>query len=142
MFDSNLSGASDSLNQFADPIYTGLSDNGEISNLFASPSGISRSIAEAQASLQAIATSPDLMPKLEIAFGTQFDRDIATSLFQHFARGDFSALPTVEILSDSVLPTANGAFAAQTNKVYLNDRFVTENAAKLDVLTGVVLGNM
>jgi RTX calcium-binding nonapeptide repeat (4 copies) len=139
MFDSNLSNASDSLSQFVDPTSAGLSNNGEISNLFASQSGISRAIADAKTSLQAIATSTDLMTKLEIAFGTEFDRGIANSLFQHFASGDFSDLPTVEILPDRVLPTANSAFAAATDRVYLSDRFVAENVAKPDAITGVLL---
>jgi surface antigen len=139
MFDSHLSDASDSLNQFVDPTSACLSNNGEIPNLFASPSGISRSIADAKTSLQAIATSPDLMTKLEIAFGMEFDRGIANSLFQHFASGDFSVLPTVEILSDRVLPGANSAFAAATDRVYLRDRFVTENVGKPDAITGVLL---
>jgi murein DD-endopeptidase MepM/ murein hydrolase activator NlpD len=140
MFDSYSSDTNDSLHQFADSSLTGQIPNftqSGGSNLI--PGYANQAIAAARTQLQAIATDPDLIPILQTAFGEAFNLDTANSLFAHFANGDFSALPTVEILSDRVLPTANGAFSAATDRVYLNNRFIADNSANLDAITGVVL---
>jgi hypothetical protein len=43
-----------------------------------------------------------------------------TALISQWAAGDFSALPPIEVLEDSVLPGAAGAYAISTGTIYLN----------------------
>ena len=97
-----------------------------------------QAIKFAQTDLQRFASAPDLMQKLEIPYGTNFDRNIASQLFQAIASGDFSVFPLIQILSADVLKGANGAFAAETGTIYLNGGFVAANAGNIDVITGVV----
>ncbi len=63
-----------------------------------------------------------------VTFGDNYNQEIASQLFPAFAQGDFSAIPEVKILSDEVLGSTNGAYSAQKNEIYLNERFLTENA--------------
>ena len=57
-------------------------------------------------------------------FGTEYDLNIASTLQSQWQAGDLSQVPVVEIISSSILGTANGAYAIGTNKIYLSDTFV------------------
>jgi Ca2+-binding RTX toxin-like protein len=60
----------------------------------------------------------------ETAFGTQYDRSVAEGLRSEWLAGDFGDFPKVEVVSGQVLGTANGAYAASTNTIYLSDWFM------------------
>ncbi|MCW9681812.1 calcium-binding protein, partial [Dolichospermum planctonicum UHCC 0167] len=60
----------------------------------------------------------------DIAFGTQYNRSGAEILRLHWLSGDFSQLPQIEILDNTILGNANGAYAGSTNKIYLSANFV------------------
>jgi len=95
-------------------------------------------IQSAQTVLQGFASAPDLMQKLEIAYGTNFNRNTASQLFHGIASGDFSVFASsIQILSADMLKGANGAFAAETGTIYLNGEFVAANAGNIDAITGV-----
>ncbi|WP_353845708.1 Calx-beta domain-containing protein, partial [Microcystis sp. 49638_E5] len=50
---------------------------------------------------------------------------------------NFSQIPPIEVLSDEVLGTANGAYASSTNKIYLSASFL--NTASSAVIVNVIL---
>jgi len=134
MFDNKDPTVNSSLN----PLAVGCASTHD--NLMPSLESIAgQAIEFAQTDLQRFASAPDLMQKLEIPYGTNFNHNIASQMFQAIASGDLSVFPPIQILSANVLQGANGAFAAETGMIYLNDRFVAANAGNIDAITGVVL---
>ena len=58
------------------------------------------------------------------AFGSSYDSAKAATLRSQWQSGNFSQSPKIEVISSNVLGSANGAYSASTNKIYLSDRFV------------------
>ena len=58
------------------------------------------------------AQSDDFWANLATAFGTDYDVVKATELRNQWQSRNFSQLPPIEVLSDEVLGTANGAYAS------------------------------
>lgn len=83
------------------------------------------SILSAEASvketLQGFFRRSDWQQTFQEVFGTEFNKDRAQGLAAAFAKGDFSALPPIEILPASVLNGARGGFDTKTGKIYLSD---------------------
>ncbi|MBD2515623.1 hypothetical protein H6G93_11470 [Nostoc sp. FACHB-973] len=77
--------------------------------------------------------------KLQTAFGNDFDSEVANQLFDGFAEGNFSGIPTIEIVNRNDLNGANGAFAIATGKIYLAADFISQNAQNLDAIVAVLL---
>ena len=65
------------------------------------------------------AQSDGFWANLETAFGTSYDVVKATQLRQQWQSRNFSQLPPIEVLSDEVLGTANGAYAIALKEIYL-----------------------
>ena len=61
---------------------------------------------------------------VSLAFGNQFDTLGLQDLAQQFSLGDFSALPTVSIKSQSDLGGANGVYVSELNQIFLAQEFV------------------
>ncbi|WP_287737276.1 choice-of-anchor L domain-containing protein, partial [Microcystis sp. M045S2] len=83
------------------------------------------------------AQSDGFWANLETAFGTSYDVVKATELRQQWKSRNFSQLPPIEVLSDEVLGTANGAYASSTNKIYLSASFL--NTASPAAIVNVIL---
>jgi hypothetical protein len=64
------------------------------------------------------AQSDGFWANLETAFGTSYDVVKATELQQQWKSRNFSQIPPIEVLSDEVLGTANGAYSSSKNKIY------------------------
>jgi uncharacterized repeat protein (TIGR01451 family) len=77
--------------------------------------------------LTALATSEGFTTTISLAFGDHFNTEQSENLRQAFAAGNFDGLPEVEIRSSDEINGANGAFAQDTNRIYLSQEFVTEN---------------
>ena len=77
--------------------------------------------------------------KLETAFGNDFNRSVANQIFDKLAQGDFSGIPTIEIVNRNDINGANGAFAIATGKIYLASEFISQNAQNLDAVVAVLL---
>ncbi len=74
---------------------------------------------------------------LSVAFGDNYDRPILDSILTQWNNGDFSNLPTFEVISSAILGNANGGYSQQTNTIYLADNFV--NNALPYTIDGVIL---
>jgi hypothetical protein len=83
------------------------------------------------------AQSDDFWANLAIAFGTSYDVVKATELRQQWQSRNFSQIPPIEVLSDEVLGTANGAYSSSTNKIYLSASFL--NTASSAAIVNVIL---
>lgn len=93
----------------------------------------------AQNSLSSLATSPDFLAKMQVAFGNSFDVEKAVKLASAWAQGDFSEFPEIEIRSEAEINGALGAFAAATGKIYLSREFLAKNAGNVTAVAGVLL---
>ncbi|MEG4170863.1 MULTISPECIES: hypothetical protein [unclassified Microcoleus] len=94
--------------------------------------------AIAQNSLSSLATTPDFLPKMQVAFGNSFDVEKAVKLASAWAQGDFSEFPEIEIRSEAEINGALGAFAAATGKIYLSREFLAKNAGNVTAVAGVL----
>ncbi|BAG02680.1 Calx-beta domain-containing protein [Microcystis aeruginosa] len=83
------------------------------------------------------AQSDGFWANLAIAFGTSYDVVKATELQQQWHSRNFSQIPPIEVLSDEVLGTANGAYSSSTNKIYLSASFL--NTASSAAIINVIL---
>jgi hypothetical protein len=83
------------------------------------------------------AQSDGFWANLETAFGTSYDVVKATQLRQQWQSRNFSQLPPIEVLSDEVLGTANGAYSSSKNKIYLSASFL--NTASSAAIINVIL---
>ncbi|AFY73019.1 VCBS repeat-containing protein [Synechococcus sp. PCC 7502] len=70
------------------------------------------------------------------AFGSDFNITLAETIRSQWASGDFSQIPTIQIL-DSGMNGALGAYAASTNTIYLSEGFLA--LATPEQLTAVIL---
>lgn len=86
-----------------------------------------------------LAINGELTTILGTAFGSNYNQDVARDLLANFSAGNFSDIPTVEILSDDLLGNANGAYAAQTNQIFLNEDFLTQHQNNPEVIVNVIL---
>lgn len=77
--------------------------------------------------------------KLETAFGKDFNQGVANQLFDNFAQGDLSDIPTIEIVNRNNINGANGAFSITTGKIYLASEFISQNSQNLNAIVAVLL---
>ncbi|MFM6005990.1 MAG: DVUA0089 family protein, partial [Sphaerospermopsis kisseleviana] len=77
--------------------------------------------------------------KLKTTFGTNFHQEIANSIFDKLAQGDFSDITSIEIVSRNDINGANGAFSITTGKIYLAAEFIGQNANNVNAITAVLL---
>jgi hypothetical protein len=89
--------------------------------------------------LTAIASQADFTENMEIAFGDSFDLAKAEGLRQEWLAGDFDSLPAIEVRSTAEINGANGAFSADTNKIYFSREYITQNASNPQAITNVLL---
>ena len=71
------------------------------------------------------------------AFGSSYDSAKAATFKDQWQNQNFSQFPQIEIVSNDVLGTANGAYAISTNRIYLSDSFIS--SASQQSLTVVIL---
>lgn len=77
-----------------------------------------------QDQLTGMAANGELEQIFDIAFGEGYDRQIATSIHQRFRQGDFDEFPLINVVSSSILGQAEGAYAAQSDSIFLSDELV------------------
>jgi hypothetical protein len=80
----------------------------------------------------------DYPQKLASVFGENFETlAAANTLSEAWKNSDFTIIPTIEIISDSDLNGANGAFSIQTNRIYLSESLI--NRANSSLIFNVIL---
>jgi Ca2+-binding RTX toxin-like protein len=90
-----------------------------------------------QQKLAEFAAQDDFAAKMELAFGSKIDRATLTNLGQRWQQSDFGELPEIEVLQNGELGTANGAYAAKTQKIYLSSTFLS--TASTEQIVGVLI---
>jgi Ca2+-binding RTX toxin-like protein len=74
--------------------------------------------------LSTFAGLDDFWSRFDTAFGTNYDRTMALTFKSQWLAGDFSQFPTIEVVSDEVLGTANGAYGSN-NTIYVSEQFLS-----------------
>lgn len=100
---------------------------------------VDQALPEVYELLKTFATREDFVEKVAIAFGNNFDPETLEILRQQWASGDFEDFPEIEVRSAAELNGANGAFAANTNTIYLSRDYLERNGLNLPAVTNVLL---
>jgi hypothetical protein len=100
---------------------------------------LEKSLQKTHSFLAALGTDADFTTKMILAFGDNFDTEIAKSLALDWANGDFEKLPSIEIRSSAEIKGAKGAFGGVNNTIYLSQEFLAENANDIDAIANVIL---
>ncbi len=58
------------------------------------------------------------------AFGNNFDLSQLADLRQQWLAGDFSVIPTIQVLTEGELRGANGAYAAELDRIFISSDFL------------------
>ena len=87
--------------------------------------------------LGVFANRDDFWSLFDVAFGKDYNRAAALRLRLQWQSGDFSNAPEIEVISRSILSSANGAYASSTNMIYLADAYVSD--ATTEALVGTLL---
>jgi len=77
----------------------------------------------------------DVQTDLSSVFGSNLE---IQQFSQSWKTGEF-AFPEIEVVQSSQIGNANGAFAKETNKIYLSQELLTTNAGNIDTIASVFL---
>jgi Ca2+-binding RTX toxin-like protein len=86
-----------------------------------------------QSKLQQAASSPDLFVQV---LGDKANTAEVQALRSRWSVGDFSQLPSIQILSAANMNGAYGAYANSTQNIYLSDALFQSNASPVDSVLG------
>jgi murein DD-endopeptidase MepM/ murein hydrolase activator NlpD len=98
-----------------------------------------QAMSEVYEDLSKFAAGSDFVTEMNLAFGENWDAAGAKALAEGWFNGDFSAIPSVKVVSSAEIGGANGAFAAATDTIYLSKEFLTQNGANPAAVADVLL---
>jgi Ca2+-binding RTX toxin-like protein len=100
---------------------------------------LTQSLTQAQTQLQCFAQQPDFLAQLQIAFGTSFDSNLALGIAKQLRSGDFSLIPDIQILTNGELGSANGAFVADLDQVFVSSDFLARHQGNVNIISELLL---
>ncbi|MEL6927224.1 MAG: hypothetical protein AAFO95_01160 [Cyanobacteria bacterium J06600_6] len=100
---------------------------------------LNSAIASSQELLTQYSLSEDLAADLTTAFGSGYDNDAAQELVKQWQTGEFTSFPEFEIRSAAEINGANGAYSADTNKIYISEEYLLANANDVKAVSNLVL---
>jgi Ca2+-binding RTX toxin-like protein len=83
-----------------------------------------------QKHLTRFANRDNFLSSMEMAFGAGLEHSRVDRLASQWRQGDFSGLPTIQVLDHGILGTAWGAYAAKQNTIYLDAAFLATASAE------------
>jgi peptidoglycan hydrolase-like protein with peptidoglycan-binding domain len=92
-------------------------------------------ISQAREQLNIFVSDREFLVKMNQAFGHSFSDKEASTLIQNLASGE--VLPTIEVIPSVELNNANGAFG--NDRIYLSEKFLSQNTHNPEIITDVVL---
>jgi hypothetical protein len=87
--------------------------------------------------LTAFAGLESFWTSFDTVFGTEYNLAVAQSFRAQWQSGNFSQLPTIEVIDDQILGNARGAYASSSNTIFLSDTFL--ETASQQYLIAVIL---
>jgi Ca2+-binding RTX toxin-like protein len=100
---------------------------------------LSQAQSQAQIELQKFAQQPDFLAQLQVAFGDDFDQNIALGIANQFRSGDFSLIPDVRVLTNGELGDANGAYAGDLDEIFVSSDFLAQRQGDVPAITNLLL---
>ena len=88
------------------------------------PNSFFSSLSSVYDQLRNFANLENFWSLFETAFGSSYDFATAASFRSQWQSQNFSQFPQIEIVSNGVLGTANGAYSFSTNTIYLSEQFL------------------
>ncbi|MGK7898689.1 MAG: FG-GAP-like repeat-containing protein, partial [Xenococcus sp. (in: cyanobacteria)] len=73
------------------------------------------------------------------AFGTEYNSEAAQELITQWQTGEFGSFPEFEIRSAAEINGANGAYSANTNKIYISEEYLLANADDVKAVRDLIL---
>ncbi|MBX9258207.1 hypothetical protein H1Q63_30515, partial [Desmonostoc muscorum CCALA 125] len=98
------------------------------------------SLQSAYGNLIAASKNDDFLPKMAGIFGGTRDLSRLQALSSSWGMGDFSQLPTIQVLLNNSMNGANGAFSEVTRTIYLSSNYLSQGSSNPDTLTGSITG--
>jgi len=89
--------------------------------------------------LSQFASDPNYVDKMSSAFGMDWSMTEAQNLFKEWAANNFKDFLQVEVSPDLDTIGANGAYAGETNTIYLSSNFLAQNTDHPDAVASVLL---
>ena len=89
--------------------------------------------------LQSFSSQADFKEQMKLAFGDGYDVSKADVLVDAWEDENLGFLPEIKIVSENQINGANGAFAGETETIYLAQEFVLENLGNVEAIASVIL---
>ncbi|HAC64310.1 MAG TPA: hypothetical protein DCF68_12410 [Cyanothece sp. UBA12306] len=100
---------------------------------------LNSAIASSQELLTQYSFNDELLGDLTTAFGSEYDSDVATNLVTQWQTGNFDSFPEIEIRSSAEINGANGAYSADTNRIYISEEFLLANTNNVQAISDLLL---
>lgn len=100
---------------------------------------VAEAVPKVRELLQGFAQKPEFEVEMELAFGNSYDGEKADVLKAALSEGDLELLPDIELVGSDEINGANGAFAGETETIYLAREFVSENLGDVGAIVPVIL---
>ena len=100
---------------------------------------LNNAIATSQELLTQYSLSEQLLGDLTTAFGSEYNSDAAQELITQWQTGEFGSFPEFEIRSAEEINGANGAYSADTNKIYISEEYLLANADDVKAVSDLIL---
>jgi len=100
---------------------------------------IGQAMSEVHGDLSKFAAQADFVDGINLAFGENWDAAGAKALAEEWYKGNFSDIPPLKFVSSAEIGSANGAFAATTDTIYLSKEFLARNVANPAAVADVLL---
>jgi Ca2+-binding RTX toxin-like protein len=89
--------------------------------------------------LEQFSNQNNFLDRLHIAFGNDFDTNVATGIASQFKSGDFSLLPEIQLLTEGELGTANGAYAGDLDQIFVSSDFLAQHPNDVNAVAELFL---
>jgi hypothetical protein len=100
---------------------------------------LDRGLAQALAQLRHFAKQDEFLAQLHIAFGDNFDPQIAESIASQLQTGDLSLIPKIQILTEGELGMANGAYAKDLDTILVSADFLDRAEDDINAVAELLL---
>ncbi|NEP81435.1 MAG: hypothetical protein F6K39_26685 [Okeania sp. SIO3B3] len=89
--------------------------------------------------LQNFSSQADFKEQMKLAFGDSYDVSKAEILVSAWQDESLGFLPEIKIVSEEEINGANGAFAGETETIYLAEEFVEDNVGDVEAIASVIV---
>ncbi len=100
---------------------------------------LKQGFVQATAQLRHFARQDNWISQLQIAFGSNFDTEVALNIASQFQAGDFTLLPKIQVLTGGELGNANGAYASELDRILVSKDFLVQMDGDVNAVAELLL---